>query len=89
MYRYLLQNVDFYHANRLQKQYVIAKLKKFCQRLGSQKNLILNYVNLSWILHFLRHLKNGLIPKLLNFKVANSTLPNPNSYKACQLKLLQ
>ena len=34
-------------------------------------------------------LKNGLIPKLLNFKVANSTFRNSKSCKDCQLKLLR
>ena len=33
-------------------------------------------------------LKNGLMPKFLNFKVANSTLRNSKSYKDCHLKLL-
>ena len=34
-------------------------------------------------------LKNGLTPKFLNFKIANSTLRNSKSYKDCQLKLLR
>ena len=34
-------------------------------------------------------LKNGLMPKFLNFKVANSTLRNSKSYKDCHLQLLQ
>ena len=35
------------------------------------------------------YLKNGLMPKFLNFKVANLTLRNCESYKNCQWKLLR
>ena len=34
-------------------------------------------------------LKNDLLPKSLNFKVANSTLRNSTTCKDCQLKLLR
>ena len=34
-------------------------------------------------------LKDGLMQKFLNFKVAYSTLRNSKSYKDCQLKLLR
>ena len=34
-------------------------------------------------------LKNGLMPKFVNFKVANSILHNSKSYKDCQMKLLR
>ena len=32
--------------------------------------------------------ENGLMPKFVNFKVANSTLRNSKSYKDCQSELL-
>ena len=35
------------------------------------------------------YLKNSLKPKFLNFKVANSTLPNSKSYNDCQLNILR
>ena len=35
------------------------------------------------------YLKNSLKPEFLNFKVANSTLPNSKSYNDCQLNILR
>ena len=61
-------------------------MEKFCERSERVEKLDFKLRKCKLDIEYLETcLKNGLVPKFLNFKVANSTLCNSKSYKDCQL----